>query len=167
LERVRAGVRESRDRADALTGGDSGDGRHDAAGRLSLPAPPRLTRGAGVQCHRGERAAPPSVRGLERVSRRTRGVRHALLGAVAGRLTGRNDRAAGPSVVHRLPVPSRTEVAADAPAPAVRGLRRRRARSPETAPTRRSVARIPWPNGSRLTTARFSSRVRASSSPTT
>jgi len=34
----------------------------------------------------------------------------------------RNDRAAGPSVVHRLPVPSRAEVAADASAPAVRRL---------------------------------------------
>ena len=49
LERVRAGMRESRDRADVLAAGDPGHGRHHAARRLPLPAAARVARGAGLQ----------------------------------------------------------------------------------------------------------------------
>src|SRR5207253_9614929 len=69
------------------------------------------------------------------LSRRARGVRHALLGPLARWLARRDDRVARPSVVHRMPIPPRAQVAADAPAPAVRGLRRCGPRPPQ-APAR-------------------------------
>jgi len=134
LEAIRW-AREPGHRVDAVAGRDSGDGRHDAAGRLSLPAAPRLARRAGVQRDRGQRAPPSPLRSLERVPRRVRRIRPAGVGVVAGRLAGRDDRAAGSSVVHRLPVPPRAEVAADAAASVVRGICRRGGQSPEAAST--------------------------------
>jgi len=65
------------------------------------------------------------------------------------------------------------ELPPPAPTPAVRGLHRRGARSPQTPFAHAGVARagradrLTWHSGSRQRTARFSSRVRASSSPTT
>src|SRR5205807_308659 len=81
-----------------------------AAGGVSLQAASGLPRRAGLRGARGERAASAPLRGVERVPRRARRIRHAVLRALARRLAGRDDRAARSPLVHRLPVPPRAEV---------------------------------------------------------
>ena len=73
LERVRAGVRQPRDLADGVAAARHRHGRHDAPRRVSRAGSTRGSRAArDVRRARGERAASPSLRGLERVSRRVR-----------------------------------------------------------------------------------------------
>ena len=103
----------------------------DMGGTMRLGAYPcRLARGSkaaevyGVP--RGERAAPAPLRGIESVSRRVRRARAAIEWTVSEWVARRDRRALGSSVVHRLPVPSRAAVPADAAAPVVRGARRAR-----------------------------------------
>src|SRR5205807_8958193 len=173
-------VREPGDRAAALAGRDSGAGGDDAAGRLPLQAAARVACRPGLRGARSERAAPAPLRGVERLPRRPRRIRYALLRPLARRLARGDDRAARSPVAHRLPVPSGAQVASHAAAPAVRRLRGRGAPAasrPEPArlhPGRAAVAarrpaRLTWrstspPEGG---PPRFSSRGRASSSRTT
>ena len=73
----------------------------------------------------GDQRAPPApLGGQQRLPRRAGGVRPAAVRPVARRRPGRGHRAARPCLVHRLPVPSRAEVAADPSPPAVRGVHR-------------------------------------------
>ena len=110
--RVRARVRDAGDRADAVAARRDRHGRHHAARRLHRAASRRLPRGAGLRRDRDQRAAPPPLGSQQRLPRRAGGVRAAALGPVARRRPGRGDRAAGSCLVHRLPVPSRAQVAA-------------------------------------------------------
>ena len=114
-------------------------------GAYTAPAPARLARGAGLRDQRDQRAAPAPLGGQQRVPRRARRVRAAALGPVARRRLVEIDRAAGPRLVHRLPVPSGAQVAADAAASAVRRVHRRRAaahgRGAPARPRRRSSPR--------------------------
>src|SRR3989449_6479614 len=97
------------------------------------------------------------------------------LGPLARWLAGGDDRAAGPSLVHRVPVPSRAQVAPHAPSPAVRRIRGggapraarqgRGARRGGATVRARRPARLTWSTTSGP--PRSSSRGRASSSPTT
>ena len=109
---------------------DHPDRRDDAARSVRVPA------GSGFACtcrisgrsHFG--AAPPPLRGEQRLPRETGGGRHAILGHESGRLAGGGDRVAGPSVVRRHPEPPGVQVEADPAAPALPRLHRRRSRTP-------------------------------------
>src|SRR5690606_36862242 len=101
-------------------------GRDDAAGRVSVPLEARVQGAPDLRRARDQRAPPAPLRGEQRVPGHARGARLRLQRAVAGRRPRRDHRAAGPPVVHRLPVPSGAEVEADAAAPAVRVVHPRR-----------------------------------------
>jgi hypothetical protein len=107
------------DRPDGSSSGGSGQGRHDAAGRLPLPA------GGGHAGARGYGADIPSATATATSSTTTtaRLVPRAacVFPAVAGRRAGRNVELR-PSVVCGLPVSSGISIDAAQGAPAVRGF---------------------------------------------
>ncbi len=107
---------------------------------VSVPPQAGLEGRRDLRRPRGERAASPSLRGDQPVSRCPGRGGDALHRPFARRHAGRDDRAPGASVVRGLPVPSRTAVAADATASAVRRLRGRR-RQGQAGQGRRSRAR--------------------------
>ena len=112
-----------------------GQGRHDAPRALSGPPDARLEGRRGLRPGGHLRAASPPLRGEQPLPPDARGGRHAAVRPVARRPAGRDRRAARPPVVRGQPVPSRVQVPAGAPAPAVRRVRRgvaRRARRSRT-----------------------------------
>ena len=105
----------SRDRPAARAEGGRGSRRHDAPRRAGGRAARGHAHARGLR-RRGDdrRAPPPPLRGEQRLPpaaarRGPRRQRH-----VPGGPAGRDHRAARPSVVRRLAVPSRVQVAADA-----------------------------------------------------
>ena len=95
--------------------------RHDAARGLSRGAQSRQPRLAGLwRRDRDFRAPPPSLRGQHRLQGSPRAARAEILGPVARRRAAGDRRVRGSSLVHRRPVPPRTEVAAVRAASAVR-----------------------------------------------
>ena len=130
LDRVRHVHRPPGDRLHARPARHGGQGRHDAARALPGQADAGLEGGRGLRPGGHLRAAPPPLRGEQPLPPDARGGRHAAVGPVARRPAGRDRRAAGPPVVRGQPVPPRVQVAAGAPAPAVRRVRRRVAGRP-------------------------------------
>ncbi len=101
--------------------------RHHAAWRLSGGAEARQPRLRRLRQRTGDlRAPPPSLRGQHRLQGPARAARPAVLGPFARRHPARDRRIRGPSLVHRRPVPSRTEVAPVRAASAVRFVHRSR-----------------------------------------
>ena len=84
------------------------------------PRPRDLRRGGDLQ------APPPSLRGQQHAAPPARGRGAGLRRHLARRAAGRDDRAARPSVLRRLPVPPRVQLAAQPARAAVPRLRRRR-----------------------------------------
>ena len=110
-------------------------GGDDAAGRLSLRAGPRHPGGRGLRRDRDLRAAPPPLRGQQRLPRAAHLPRADHLRDLARPKPGRDDRAARPSLLRGLPVPPGVQVAApgaSAPVPIVH--RRLLAGPPRTPP---------------------------------
>ncbi len=122
--------------------------RHDAARCLSGAAEARNEDRRDLRRHRDLGAASSPLRGQYGLSREARGSRHGVFGTVARRAPARDDRTRRPSLVHRCPVPSRTEVAPLRAASALRELRGGGART--VPPGLRSACRAPsitwcWP----------------------
>src|SRR3954447_23454831 len=98
--------------------------RHHAARRLSGNTTARQPRLRGLWwLNRDLRTPPPPLRGQHRLQGPPRAARPAFLRAFPRRRAARNRRIRRPPLVHRRPVPPRTEVAAARAAPAVRVLR--------------------------------------------
>ena len=108
-----------------------------AARCASAPSP--CSCGAGTQARAAygadadPRAPPAPLRGQQRTAPAARGGRARDLRRVRRRRPGRGDRAAGPPVLRREPVPPGVQVASDAAVAAVPRLRRR-ARSSGSGP---------------------------------
>src|SRR5581483_2869097 len=113
------------------------EGRHDAAGRLSVPGRPGYADGRCLRRADRLRAPPPPLRVQQRVPRPPRVGWTGPERALAGRSAGRDRRAGGSSLDDRHAVPPGAEVAAESAAPAVPRLYRRRLRPAGRAPERR------------------------------
>ena len=150
--------------ADGVAAARDRHGRHDAARRVSLPARARLARRRGVRRRRGERAAPPPLRGLERVPRPVRRARAAAQRALARRLSSSRSSSCrtirGSSAASSIPSCSRGRRARIRCSPA--SSRRRRARSGARATAAGAGARRGAPTD---VTVRVSGATRSSSSP--
>ncbi len=122
-------------------------GRHDAARRRPGEAARGHEGARDLRRGRHLQAPPPSVRGQQPAApparRRGPGLRRHL----ARRAPGRDDRAARPSVLRRLPVPPRVQLPAQPSRAAVPRVRRRRRRGTPAAspPMGRSWSRSRTP----------------------
>ena len=130
LDGVRAGHAVSGGRPHARAAQRHGQGRDDAARRLSLRARARVEGGGRLRRAGDQRAPPAPLRGQQRVPRGAHQPRHGDLGRLARPPAGRDDRAAAAPVLRGLPVPPRVQVAAPGAAPAVPVVHRRRPARP-------------------------------------
>src|SRR5690606_4408040 len=103
--------------------GQRRQGRHDAARRLYRTPEGRLQGRRGLWRDRDRGAPPPPLRGGHQVPREAGDLRPDLLRDVARRKAPRDRRMEGPPLVHRRPVPPRTEVETLRAASAFRGFR--------------------------------------------
>ena len=111
LERGPGRHARSRDRHHGEPEGGRSQGRHDAPGGVPVRHQFGLARALALPPQPHRRAPSPSLRSQQRLSQgagggRLQGHRH-----LARRSTGRNHGTAGPSMVPRLPVPSRVALA--------------------------------------------------------
>ena len=120
----------SRDRPPAGAEGGRGSRRHDAPRSAGRRAARRHAHARGVR-RRGDdrRAPPPSLRGQQRVPPAAARGGTGRQRDVPGGPPRRDHRAARAPVVRRVAVPSRVQVAADAPGAALPRVRRRGARA--------------------------------------
>ena len=100
-----------------------GQGRHDAAGDVSVPAGGGQPGPRGLRESAGPRTAPAPLRVQQPVPAAVRGARHGVFGPESRRQAGGGDRTAGAPVVRGGAVSPGVPVEADAAAPAVSGVR--------------------------------------------
>jgi CTP synthase len=98
--------------------------RDDAAGAVPVRAQEGQRRPQGLPGPQDLRTPPPPLRVQPGLQRRPGRRRPGLLRHQSGLRPGRDHRGPGPSVVPRLPVPSRVQVQAPGPASALQGVHR-------------------------------------------
>jgi CTP synthase len=113
FDRDGSGDAVSGDRPSSRAEGGRGPRRHDAPRRTGRGDRRRDARGGDVRRRGRPGAAPSPVRGEQRVQAGTRRRRARGLGDISGGTPRGDRRARGSSVVRRVAVPSRVQVAAD------------------------------------------------------